>query len=162
MARHNDMYIISSHTKKIFANMRRIRVEAIKPKRKQRKEAETSHDESEDEDHIPTPSSDPLPSGKEKRAGKELIQEITKKQKVEDDKETTELKQFMEIIPDEEEVEIDAIPLFVKSLKIVNWKIYKKGRKSYYQIVRADVESQMYMVFSQMLKSFEREDLTDL
>nr|GEX10211.1 hypothetical protein [Tanacetum cinerariifolium] len=35
------------------------------PIRKQRKEAETSHDESEDEDHIPTPSSDPLPSGED-------------------------------------------------------------------------------------------------
>nr|GEZ40552.1 hypothetical protein [Tanacetum cinerariifolium] len=57
---------------------------------------------------------------KEKRAGTELIQEITKKQKVEDDKKTTDLKQFMEIIPDEKEVAIDAIPLSVKSLKIVN------------------------------------------
>nr|GEZ46412.1 hypothetical protein [Tanacetum cinerariifolium] len=42
-----------------------------------------------------------LVKGKEKRAGTELIQEITKKQKVEDDKETTKLKQFIEIIPDE-------------------------------------------------------------
>nr|GEY70731.1 hypothetical protein [Tanacetum cinerariifolium] len=33
-----------------------------------------------------------LVEGKEKRAGEELVQEITKKQKVEDDKETTELK----------------------------------------------------------------------
>ncbi|GJV57265.1 hypothetical protein Tco_1458270 [Tanacetum coccineum] len=33
-----------------------------------------------------------LVEGKEKRVGKELIQEITKKQKVEDDKETTKLK----------------------------------------------------------------------
>ncbi|GKE58279.1 hypothetical protein Tco_1497464, partial [Tanacetum coccineum] len=52
---------------------------------------------------------------KEKRAGIELIQEITKKKKVEDDKETTNLKKLMEIIPDEEEVAIDAIPLAVKS-----------------------------------------------
>nr|GEV48500.1 hypothetical protein [Tanacetum cinerariifolium] len=36
-----------------------------KPRRKQRKEAEVSNDESEDEDHIPTPSSDPLPSGED-------------------------------------------------------------------------------------------------
>ncbi|GJV89353.1 retrovirus-related pol polyprotein from transposon TNT 1-94 [Tanacetum coccineum] len=56
---------------------------------------------------------------KEKRAGTELIQENAKKQKVEDDKETTELKQCLEIIPDEEEVTIDAIPLAVKSLSIV-------------------------------------------
>ncbi|GKD33988.1 hypothetical protein Tco_1249497, partial [Tanacetum coccineum] len=45
-----------------------------------------------------------LVEGKEKRAGTELIQEIIKKQKVEDDIETTELKQLMEIIPDKEEV----------------------------------------------------------
>ncbi|GJS18284.1 hypothetical protein Tco_0412756 [Tanacetum coccineum] len=103
-----------------------------------------------------------LVEGKEKRAGTELIQEITKKQKVEDDKETTELKQCLEIIPDEEEVTIDAIPLAVKSPSIVDWKIYKEGRKSYYQIMRADGKSQMYMFFSQMLKSFDRGDLEDL
>ncbi|GJW05683.1 hypothetical protein Tco_1568106, partial [Tanacetum coccineum] len=59
-----------------------------------------------------------LVEGKEKRAGTELVQEITKKQKVEDDKETTELKQLMEIIPDEE-VAINAIPLAIKSKSIV-------------------------------------------
>ncbi|GJY08526.1 putative reverse transcriptase domain-containing protein [Tanacetum coccineum] len=103
-----------------------------------------------------------LVEGKEKRVGTELIHEITKKQKVEDDKETTELKQLMEIIPDEKEVEIDGIPLAVKSPSIVGWKIYKEGRKSYYQIMRADGKSQMYMIFSQMLKSFNKEDLEDL
>ncbi|GJT13545.1 hypothetical protein Tco_0860587 [Tanacetum coccineum] len=61
-----------------------------------------------------------LVEGKEKRARTELIQEIAKKQKVEDDKETAELKQLMEIILDEEEVTIDAIPLSVKSPQIVN------------------------------------------
>ncbi|GJW85263.1 hypothetical protein Tco_0158408 [Tanacetum coccineum] len=102
-----------------------------------------------------------LVEGKEKRAGTELVQEITKKQKVEDDKEIAELKQLMKIILDEE-VGIDAIPLVVKSPSIVGWKIYKEGRKSYYQIMRADGKSQMYMFFSQMLKSFDREDLEDL
>nr|GEZ97081.1 putative reverse transcriptase domain, ribonuclease H-like domain, aspartic peptidase domain protein [Tanacetum cinerariifolium] len=57
---------------------------------------------------------------KEKRAGLELIQERTKKQKVDDDKETTKLKQLMEIIPDEEEVTNNVIPLAVKSPKIVD------------------------------------------
>ncbi|GKB70185.1 hypothetical protein Tco_0931597 [Tanacetum coccineum] len=99
-----------------------------------------------------------LVEGKEKRAGTELVQEITKKQKVGDDKETSKLKQLMKIIPDKE-VAIDAIPLAVKSPSIVAWKIYKEGRKSYYQIMRADGKSQMYMIFSQMLKSFDREDL---
>ncbi|GJZ70008.1 hypothetical protein Tco_0633558 [Tanacetum coccineum] len=103
-----------------------------------------------------------LVEGKEKRAGVELVQESIKKQKVEDDKETAELKQRMEIIPDEEEVAIDAIPLASKSPSIVGWKIHKEGRKSYYQIMRADGKSQMYMIFSHMLKSFDREDLEDL
>ncbi|GKA12339.1 hypothetical protein Tco_0691885 [Tanacetum coccineum] len=105
-----------------------------------------------------------LVKGKEKRAGTELIQEITKKQKVEDNKEITKLKQLMEIILDKEEVAIDAIPLAVKSPKIVDWKIHKEGKKSYYQIVRSDGKSQMYMIFSQMLKIVraDREDLEDL
>ncbi|GJQ96317.1 hypothetical protein Tco_0007456 [Tanacetum coccineum] len=88
--------------------------------------------------------------------------EKKRKSKAEDEIETAELKQLMEIIPDEEEVAIDAIPLAVKTPLIVDWKIYKKGRKSYYQIIRADGKSQMCMFFSQMLKSFEREDLEDL
>nr|GEW33575.1 hypothetical protein [Tanacetum cinerariifolium] len=41
-------------------------------------------------------------------------------------------------------------------------KIHKEGKKSYYQIVRSHGKSQMYMFFSQMLKSFDREDLEDL
>nr|GEU57738.1 hypothetical protein [Tanacetum cinerariifolium] len=56
-----------------------------------------------------------LVESKEKRAGEELIQEKTKKKKMEDDKETVELKQLMEIIPNEEEVAINDIPLDVKS-----------------------------------------------
>ncbi|GJV69302.1 hypothetical protein Tco_1484811 [Tanacetum coccineum] len=65
-----------------------------------------------------------------------------------------------ELEEDEEEVAIDAIPLAVKP--IIGWKIYKEGKKSYYQIMRADEKSQMYMFFSQVLKSFDREDLEDL
>ncbi|GJR92541.1 hypothetical protein Tco_0264715 [Tanacetum coccineum] len=68
----------------------------------------------------------------------------------------------MEIILDEEEVTIDAIPLDVKSPSIIDWKIHKEGRKSYYQIIRVDGKSQMYMIFSHMLKRFDREDLETL
>ncbi|GKE54156.1 hypothetical protein Tco_1489312 [Tanacetum coccineum] len=102
-----------------------------------------------------------LVEGKEKRAGTELAQEITKKQKVEDDKETIEIKMLMEIISDEE-VAIDSIPMVVKSPSIVEWKIHKEGRKNYYQIIKVDGKSQTYMIFSHMLKSFDREDLETL
>ncbi|GJV37498.1 hypothetical protein Tco_1409975 [Tanacetum coccineum] len=97
-----------------------------------------------------------------KRAGEELEQESTKKQKVGEDKDTTELQSLMEVILDEEELAIDAAPLAIKSLSIVGWKIHKEGKKSYYQIMRAYRKSQMYRIFSHMLKSFSREDLEDL
>ncbi|GJV51228.1 hypothetical protein Tco_1446969 [Tanacetum coccineum] len=103
-----------------------------------------------------------LVEGSSKRAGEELKQESTKKQKVDEDKDIVELQSLMEVIPDEEDVATDVAPLATKSLSIVDWKIYKEGKKSYYQIVRADGKSQMYRVFSQMLKSFTREDLDDL
>ncbi|GJZ91665.1 uncharacterized mitochondrial protein-like protein [Tanacetum coccineum] len=43
-----------------------------------------------------------------------------------------------DLVEDKEEVAIDAIPLATKSPKIVGWNIYKEGKKSYYQIMRAD------------------------
>nr|GFB01155.1 hypothetical protein [Tanacetum cinerariifolium] len=73
MARHKEMHIISSHTKKIFANLRRIGARflgVITPLfdtmmvQAAVDMGEVSHDESEDEDHVSTPFSDPLPSGR--------------------------------------------------------------------------------------------------
>ncbi|GKD57351.1 hypothetical protein Tco_1290738, partial [Tanacetum coccineum] len=95
-----------------------------------------------------------------KRAGEALEQESSKKQKVDDDKETKELKQCMEIISDDgDDVTIEATPLSTKSSTIVDYKIYKEGKKSYFQIIRADGSSQMYLPFGKMLKNFDREDL---
>ncbi|GJY05000.1 hypothetical protein Tco_0370940 [Tanacetum coccineum] len=65
-------------------------------------------------------------------------------------------------IPNKEEVAIDVVPLAIKSPSIVGWKIHKEGKKNYYQIMRADRKSQMYRIFSHMLKSFSLEDLEDL
>ncbi|GKA84026.1 hypothetical protein Tco_0805621 [Tanacetum coccineum] len=79
-----------------------------------------------------------LVEGSSKRAGEKLEHGSTKKQKVDKDKSTTKLQSLIEVIPDEEEVAIDVIPLATKSPSI------------------------MYRVFSQMLKSFSREDLEDL
>ncbi|GJV15200.1 hypothetical protein Tco_1360523 [Tanacetum coccineum] len=82
-----------------------------------------------------------LVEGKEKRAGTELIQEITKKQKVEDDKETSKLKQCLKITPDEEEVAIDAIPLAVKSPSIMLKGFDKEDLEDLYKLVKAKYES---------------------
>nr|GEV87019.1 hypothetical protein [Tanacetum cinerariifolium] len=96
------------------------------------------------------------------RAFKRLEQESFKKQKIDDDKDTTELKQLVKIIPDEEEVAIDAIPLAVKPPSTVDWKIQKKGKKSYYKIIRADGSSKIYLIFNHMLIDFDREDVETL
>ncbi|GKA61228.1 putative ribonuclease H-like domain-containing protein, partial [Tanacetum coccineum] len=66
----------------------------------------------------------------------------SKKQKVEEDKESEELKQCLEIVPDDgDDVTIDAIPLSTKSPTIVDYKIYQEGKKSYFQIIRVDVKA---------------------
>ncbi|GJZ20703.1 putative ribonuclease H-like domain-containing protein [Tanacetum coccineum] len=66
-----------------------------------------------------------------KRVGEELEQESSKKQKVEEDKESEELKQCLEIVPDDgDDVTIDATPLSIKYPTIIDYKIYKEGKKS--------------------------------
>ncbi|GKC35952.1 hypothetical protein Tco_1048336, partial [Tanacetum coccineum] len=95
-----------------------------------------------------------------KRVGEALEQEISKKQKVDDDKETKELKQCMKIISDDgDDVTMEATPLSTKSPTIVDYKIYKEGKKSYFKIIRANGNSQMYLTFGKMLKNFGKEDL---
>nr|GEW14152.1 hypothetical protein [Tanacetum cinerariifolium] len=59
-------------------------------------------------------------------------------------------------------VAIDAIPLAVKPSSIVDWKIIKEGKKTYYQIIRADGSSKIYLIFSHILKDFDREDVKTL
>ncbi|GJV92019.1 hypothetical protein Tco_1539832 [Tanacetum coccineum] len=81
-----------------------------------------------------------------KRAGDELEQENPKKQKLDDDQEAAKMKELMKIIPDEEEVAVDSIPLATKPPSIVNWKIVKEGKISYYQIIRADGSSKSSLV----------------
>nr|GFC86657.1 hypothetical protein [Tanacetum cinerariifolium] len=94
-----------------------------------------------------------------KRARDKLDQKRSKKQKVEDDKESKELKICLEIIPDErDDVTIDATTLSIKT-PIIDYKIYKEGKKCYFQIFKADGNLQMYLPFSKMLKKFDREDL---
>ncbi|GKE49680.1 hypothetical protein Tco_1480938 [Tanacetum coccineum] len=61
-----------------------------------------------------------LVEGSSKRAGVELEQESTKKQKVDKDKDTAELQSLMKVISDEEEVAIDVVPLATKPLTIVD------------------------------------------
>ncbi|GJV21276.1 hypothetical protein Tco_1370296 [Tanacetum coccineum] len=92
-----------------------------------------------------------------KKAMKRLDKKV--EAKVDDAKEAKELKQCLEIVPDDgDDVTVDATPLFVK-IPIVDYKIYQEGKKSFFKIIRADRKTQMYLTFTKMLKNFDREDL---
>ncbi|GKE96993.1 hypothetical protein Tco_1581848, partial [Tanacetum coccineum] len=97
-----------------------------------------------------------------KRAGDELEQEKVKKQKIDDDQKEAEMKKLMEIVPNEEEVAVDAIPLATKPPCIVDWKTVKEGKMSFFKIIRANGSAKRYSSFIQMLRDFDREDLETL
>nr|GEY11052.1 hypothetical protein [Tanacetum cinerariifolium] len=206
-----------------------------KSRRKQRKETKVSQDEPPIEEHIPTPSHDPLPSvttadvevsaaltttttedeltlaqtliemkvakpkaitttattvtvvsTRPKKKGiimqeppktpspkpisssqrsqlpqaKDKEQESAKRQRLGKEDDTAELKRCLEIVPeDDDDVTIEATPLSSKYSTIIDYKIYKEGKESYFKIIRADRNSQNYLTFGTMFKNFNREDL---
>ncbi|GJX74255.1 hypothetical protein Tco_0312850 [Tanacetum coccineum] len=91
----------------------------------------------------------------------ELVKGSSEKAEVEIAQERSS-KRAGDELEQEKEVVVNAIPLATKPPSIVDWKIHKEGNKSYYQIIRADGSLKMYLVFSHMLKSFDREDLETL
>ncbi|GKF28491.1 hypothetical protein Tco_0094833, partial [Tanacetum coccineum] len=80
---------------------------------------------------------------------------------MEDDKEKEDLKQCFEIVQDDE-VAIDVIPLATKPAPIVNFQIHRKGRNGYYELMRADGSAKTYLLFIQLIKEFDREELENL
>ncbi|GKF20446.1 hypothetical protein Tco_0069084, partial [Tanacetum coccineum] len=62
----------------------------------------------------------------------------------------------------DDEVAINAIPLATKPAPIVKFQIHRKGWNGYYEIMTADGSSKTYLLFSQQLTEFDREDLENL
>ncbi|GJZ06105.1 hypothetical protein Tco_0539898 [Tanacetum coccineum] len=83
-------------------------------------------------------------------AKKEKIDEHVEAEK-DDDPEEEEMKKHMEIIQNEEEIAIDAIPLATKPPMIVEYKIVKEGQKGFYHLIRADGSSKRYSSMIRML-----------
>ncbi|GJW09076.1 hypothetical protein Tco_1571499 [Tanacetum coccineum] len=73
-----------------------------------------------------------------------------------------EMKMHMEVVQDDEEIAIDAIPLATKPLIIVEYKIVKEGLKGFYHLIRADRSSNRYSSMIKMLQNISREDLETL
>ncbi|GKE36866.1 ribonuclease H-like domain, reverse transcriptase, RNA-dependent DNA polymerase, partial [Tanacetum coccineum] len=105
-----------------------------------------------------------------KRARDELESDKSKKQKIDehvkaekdDDPEEEEMKKHMEIVQDEEEIAIDAIPLAAKPPMIIEYTIVKEGQKGFYHLIRADGSSKRYSSMIKMLQGIDREDLETL
>nr|GEU57675.1 uncharacterized mitochondrial protein AtMg00810-like [Tanacetum cinerariifolium] len=95
-----------------------------------------------------------------KQKGDEREQDNAKKQKLEEQHEAEELKKNLEVVPDEEDdVFVNVTPLSSKPPTIIDYKIYKEGKKEHFQIIRANGNHHIYLAFSTMLKNFDREDL---
>ncbi|GJS44825.1 hypothetical protein Tco_0594946 [Tanacetum coccineum] len=116
MSKHKWIYVISSHTKKVFANMKRegkgfsgrvtplfstMMVQATKiSRRKQRKDSaptEPITEETTHEEHISTPSYDPPPSGEDRMQLAELMSLCTNLQEKVLDLEKANTAQSMKI-----------------------------------------------------------------
>nr|GEX12689.1 hypothetical protein [Tanacetum cinerariifolium] len=71
-----------------------------------------------------------------------------------------ELRKCIELVHDDgDEVLIVATPIYSRSPTIIDYKIHKEGKKTYFKIIRADGNSQVYQTFEKMFKNFNREDL---
>nr|GEU98816.1 hypothetical protein [Tanacetum cinerariifolium] len=92
-----------------------------------------------------------------------LAQKAAKRRKLNEEvKDVEEIKQHVEIVPDEDDdVYTKATPLARKVL-VVDYQIIQLNNKPCYKIIRADGTQQLYVSFVTLLKNFDREDLESL
>nr|GEU35038.1 retrovirus-related Pol polyprotein from transposon TNT 1-94 [Tanacetum cinerariifolium] len=79
-----------------------------------------------------------------------------------EDKDVEEIKQHLEIIPDEDDdVYTEATPL-ARKVPVVDYQIIHLNNKPRYKIIEADETHQLYVSFITLLKNFDREDLESM
>nr|GEY73136.1 retrotransposon protein, putative, Ty1-copia subclass [Tanacetum cinerariifolium] len=94
-----------------------------------------------------TPRAKEAQESSTKRTTKHLESDISKKQKVDENVEPViddfeELRKCIEIVPDDgDEVLIEVTPISSRSPTIIYYKIHKEGKKTYFDIIRADVSA---------------------
>nr|GEU88666.1 hypothetical protein [Tanacetum cinerariifolium] len=92
-----------------------------------------------------------------------LAQKETKRRRMNEEvKDIEEIKQHLEIVPDEDDdVYTEATPL-ARKVPVVDYQIVHFNNKPHYKIIRADGTHQLYVSFITLLKNFDREDLESL
>nr|GEZ45857.1 hypothetical protein [Tanacetum cinerariifolium] len=93
-----------------------------------------------------------------KRKGLRLEQDNAKKMKTSEEVSEEDLKQMMQLVL-VAEVYVEALQ--VKHL-IINWEIHIEGQRNYWKIIRLGGHTVVYQFFVDMMKHFDREDLTQL
>nr|GEU45434.1 hypothetical protein [Tanacetum cinerariifolium] len=80
----------------------------------------------------------------------------------EEAKDVEELKQHLEIVPDEDDdVYTEATPI-ARKVTVVDYQIIQLNNKPHFKIIRANGTHQLYASFITLLKNFDREDLEPL
>ncbi|GKC13156.1 hypothetical protein Tco_1009938 [Tanacetum coccineum] len=173
--KHNQLKSKSyEEIQKLFNNeMRRVNTfipmdfEVVKSKKETEEGSKGTEDELEFDKSKKEKSSEEKAKGSrkkmlgKKRVGKEQQQESSKRQRMEDDKETNEheevkvddeaeMKKHLVIVKDDDRA-IDAIPLATKPLVIVEYKLIKEGIMAHYQLIRVDGSSKRYSSMIRML-----------
>nr|GEU65367.1 hypothetical protein [Tanacetum cinerariifolium] len=77
------------------------------------------------------------------------------------DQEVEELKLYMRIIS-EEDITVEAIPLAIKPLMIIEYKIVNEGKINTYHITRADGSTRRYTSMINLHENINREDMETL
>nr|GEW54776.1 uncharacterized mitochondrial protein AtMg00810-like [Tanacetum cinerariifolium] len=90
-------------------------------------------------------------------------QKTSKRRRLNEEAEDVEeLKQHLEIVPDEDDdVYTEATPL-ARKVPVVDYQIIQLNNKPHFKIIRADGTHQLYVSFITLLKNFDREDLESL
>nr|GEZ29816.1 putative ribonuclease H-like domain-containing protein [Tanacetum cinerariifolium] len=93
-----------------------------------------------------------------KRKGLKLEQRSAKKIKTSEDVSEEDLKEMMQLVP-MEEVYVEALQV---KHPIIDWEIYREGKRDYWKIIRLGGHTAVYQFFVDMLKQLDREDLNQL
>ncbi|GJR19324.1 hypothetical protein Tco_0967851 [Tanacetum coccineum] len=101
-------------------------------------------------------------------AEQELNQESSKRQKIGEGSEPAEeskdelsqeqLQQLMIIVP-EEGMNVEALQT---KYPIIDWEVYTEDSRKYWKIIRVGNHTEVYQIFEDMLKNFDRDDLVKL
>ncbi|GJT00225.1 hypothetical protein Tco_0821394 [Tanacetum coccineum] len=93
-----------------------------------------------------------------KRAGEKQSDQSIKRQKMKDDAEKEDFKEYLNIVP-EEGMNVEALQT---KYPLIDWEIYTEDSIVYWKIIRVGDHTEIYQFFEDMLKNFDKDGLVKL